>query len=158
MSLATSDLALMSKTFSASQEVREFRFLIKNDFKNCTKHHPPIFPVSCRQSLPGDRDCSQNNSSYASNQSSNVNATTSKENYSGPLCRMILPDQSTTVVPLVPGESIRTLISRLLEKKGLRYSATDVYTINSNVVSRFQGRHRTHGHKLPFDKYKEKLL
>jgi hypothetical protein len=36
-------------------------------------------------------------------------------------CRFILPDKATTVVTPTPGESIRWLVSRLLEKRGLRF-------------------------------------
>ncbi|CAG0916106.1 unnamed protein product [Notodromas monacha] len=97
LSLASSDLALMSRNFSTSQE-----------------------------SLPSEKEALANVSCMSV-------SSAGKENYNGPLCRMILPDQSTTVVPLMPGETIHALVFRLLGKKGLSYSATDVYTINSGV-------------------------
>ena len=37
------------------------------------------------------------------------------------LARVILPDKATTVVQTRSGESIRAMVSRLLEKRGLRY-------------------------------------
>ena len=39
------------------------------------------------------------------------------------LCRFILPDKATTVVTPTPGETIRWLVSRLLEKRGLRFDS-----------------------------------
>ncbi|CAG0891052.1 unnamed protein product [Darwinula stevensoni] len=50
------------------------------------------------------------------------------------LCRVILPDQSTTVVSVVPGETVRSLVHRLLERRGLKYSAVDVFTLNSSMA------------------------
>ena len=48
----------------------------------------------------------------------------------GPVCtltRVIFPDQATTVVTTNTGESIRALISRLLEKRNLRLTSFDVF-------------------------------
>ncbi|KZC06006.1 PREDICTED: regulator of G-protein signaling loco [Dufourea novaeangliae] len=42
------------------------------------------------------------------------------------LCRVILPDGSTTVVPTSQTESIRDVVTRLLDKRALRYSNYDV--------------------------------
>ncbi|KAK1122557.1 hypothetical protein K0M31_009005 [Melipona bicolor] len=42
------------------------------------------------------------------------------------LCRVILPDGSTTVVPTSQMESIKDVVTRLLDKRALRYSNYDV--------------------------------
>ncbi|CAK9794592.1 Regulator of G-protein signaling loco [Anthophora plagiata] len=42
------------------------------------------------------------------------------------LCRVILPDGSTTVVPTSQTESIKDVVTRLLDKRALRYSNYDV--------------------------------
>ncbi|XP_021917974.1 regulator of G-protein signaling loco isoform X3 [Zootermopsis nevadensis] len=47
------------------------------------------------------------------------------------LCRVILPDGATTVVQTRSSESIRDLILRLLDKRGLHYSAFEVFDGNS---------------------------
>lgn len=51
------------------------------------------------------------------------------------LCRVILPDGSTTVVPTNQTESIKDVIMRLLEKRALRYSMYDVLVLTTNEVS-----------------------
>jgi Raf-like Ras-binding domain. len=43
------------------------------------------------------------------------------------LCRVILPDGATTVVQTRSSESVRDLVLRLLDKRGLRYSAFEVF-------------------------------
>ena len=43
------------------------------------------------------------------------------------LCRVILPDGATTVVQTRNSETIRDLVLRLLDKRGLHYSAFDVF-------------------------------
>ena len=48
----------------------------------------------------------------------------------GPVCtltRVIFPDQATTVVTTNTGESIRALISRLLDKRNMRLTSFDVF-------------------------------
>lgn len=48
----------------------------------------------------------------------------------GPVCtltRVIFPDQATTVVTTNTGESIRALVSRLLEKRNMRLTSFDVF-------------------------------
>ncbi|KAL0269753.1 UNVERIFIED_CONTAM: hypothetical protein PYX00_007383 [Menopon gallinae] len=47
------------------------------------------------------------------------------------LCRVILSDGATTVVQVRQNESIRELIHRLLEKRGLHYSSFEVYLTGS---------------------------
>ena len=42
------------------------------------------------------------------------------------LARVILPDKATTVVQTRSGETIRAMVSRLLEKRGLRYVTLSV--------------------------------
>jgi regulator of G-protein signaling len=62
------------------------------------------------------------------------------------LCRVILPDCATTVVQTRSSESIRDLVLRLLDKRGLRYSAFEVFDgtnvkVSVHIISRnsFQG-------------------
>ncbi len=43
------------------------------------------------------------------------------------LARVILPDKATTVVQTRSGETIRAMVSRLLEKRGLRLTSFDVF-------------------------------
>lgn len=47
------------------------------------------------------------------------------------LARVILPDKATTVVQTRPGETIRSMVARLLEKRALRYTSFDVFVANS---------------------------
>ncbi|KAJ3649356.1 hypothetical protein Zmor_021120 [Zophobas morio] len=46
----------------------------------------------------------------------------------GPLCRVLLSNGSTTVVQIKASETIQQLVTRLLDKRGLAYSAFEVYT------------------------------
>ncbi len=48
------------------------------------------------------------------------------------LARVILPDKATTVVQTRSGETIRAMVSRLLEKRGLRYTSFDVFASGSD--------------------------
>ena len=48
----------------------------------------------------------------------------------GSLARVILPDRATTVVQTKSGETIRSLVARLLDKRGLRYTSFDVFPTN----------------------------
>lgn len=48
------------------------------------------------------------------------------------LARVILPDKATTVVQTRPGETIRSMVARLLEKRALRYTSFDVFAANSD--------------------------
>ena len=48
------------------------------------------------------------------------------------LARVILPDKATTVVQTRPGESIRSMVARLLDKRALRYTSFDVFVTNSD--------------------------
>jgi regulator of G-protein signaling len=47
------------------------------------------------------------------------------------LARVILPDKATTVVQTRKGETIRAMVSRLLEKRGLRLTSFDVFATTS---------------------------
>ena len=47
------------------------------------------------------------------------------------LARVILPDKATTVVQTRTGETIRSMVARLLEKRALRYTSFDVFVTNS---------------------------
>lgn len=45
------------------------------------------------------------------------------------LCRVILPDKSTTVIKTQPGETIGTMLRRLIERRGLGFSAADAFIV-----------------------------
>ena len=51
------------------------------------------------------------------------------------LARVILPDKATTVVQTKVGETIRSLVARLLEKRGLRYTSFDVFPTNGTSTN-----------------------
>ncbi|XP_046749276.1 regulator of G-protein signaling loco isoform X2 [Diprion similis] len=48
------------------------------------------------------------------------------------LCRVILPDGSTTVVPTSLSESVKDVVTRLLDKRALRYTNYDVLILNTD--------------------------
>ncbi len=48
------------------------------------------------------------------------------------LARVILPDSATTVVQTRKGETVRTMVSRLLEKRGLRFTSFDVFAAGAD--------------------------
>lgn len=50
------------------------------------------------------------------------------------LCRVILPDGSTTVVTTSQTESIKDVVTRLLDKRALRYSNYDVLILATDEV------------------------
>ncbi|XP_031771229.1 regulator of G-protein signaling loco isoform X3 [Apis florea] len=50
------------------------------------------------------------------------------------LCRVILPDGSTTVVPTSQMESIKDVVTRLLDKRALRYSNYDVLILATDEI------------------------
>jgi len=52
------------------------------------------------------------------------------------LCRIVLPDNSTTVLPCKPGESLSTVVQRLLEKREFNYSAFEVVTVSNGKVKK----------------------
>ncbi|KAF3429760.1 hypothetical protein E2986_01938 [Frieseomelitta varia] len=51
------------------------------------------------------------------------------------LCRVILPDGSTTVVPTSQMESIKDVVTRLLDKRALRYSNYDVLILATDETA-----------------------
>ena len=48
------------------------------------------------------------------------------------LTRFILPDRATTVVSTPSGETIRSLVSRLLDKRGLKFTSFDAFTTGND--------------------------
>lgn len=44
------------------------------------------------------------------------------------LCKVLLSNQSTTVVQIKESETIQDLVSRVLEKRGITYNCFEVYT------------------------------
>lgn len=50
------------------------------------------------------------------------------------LCRVILPDGSTTVVTTSQTDSIKDVVTRLLDKRALRYSNYDVLILATDEV------------------------
>ena len=56
----------------------------------------------------------------------------STESHRSQLCRVILPNGATTIVQTKATESIRELVLRLLDKRGLSYTCFDVFVGDSN--------------------------
>lgn len=52
----------------------------------------------------------------------------------GPLCRINLNNGTTTIVAIKDSETIQELINRHLQKRGLTYSAFEVYTNKHHKV------------------------
>ncbi|KAL7293981.1 hypothetical protein TKK_0012558 [Trichogramma kaykai] len=50
------------------------------------------------------------------------------------LCRVILPDGSTTVITTNHSDSVKDVLTRLLEKRALRYSNYDVFMLATNEI------------------------
>lgn len=48
------------------------------------------------------------------------------------LTRFILPDKATTVVPPSSGDTIRSTIAKLLEKRGLKFTSFDAFVVGSD--------------------------
>ncbi|XP_026461742.1 regulator of G-protein signaling loco-like [Ctenocephalides felis] len=48
------------------------------------------------------------------------------------LCRVVLSDESTALLQTQPNDSVRQLIDRLLEKRGIRYRAYEVHISGTN--------------------------
>ena len=64
---------------------------------------------------------------------SQASTTTTTDTGGCTLTRVIFPDKATTVVNTTTGESIRALISRLLEKRNLRLTSFDVFITKSEA-------------------------
>lgn len=56
----------------------------------------------------------------------------SSDNQRSQLCRVILPNGATTIVQTRPTETIRELVVRLLEKRGLSYTCFEVFVSESS--------------------------
>ncbi|CAB3362545.1 Hypothetical predicted protein [Cloeon dipterum] len=70
------------------------------------------------------------------NTSSRQSVSLGDVSQSGELCRVILPDGATTVISTVRGDTVKQLIARLLEKRGLQYSTFEIYASGqSNSVN-----------------------
>lgn len=85
----------------------------------------------------------QTNSVYSSRSSLSsfdaVLSAESTENQRSQLCRVILPNGATTIVQTRPTETIRELVVRLLEKRGLSYTCFEVYVSDSNKPCDLEG-------------------
>lgn len=55
-----------------------------------------------------------------------ISKVSNDEEIGSSLCRLILLNGVTTIVQVKPNETIRTLVDRLLEKRGMKYNAYDV--------------------------------
>jgi len=53
----------------------------------------------------------------------------------GELCRVILPDGATTVVSTVRGETVKQMVAKLLEKRGVQISTFEIYASDKSSVS-----------------------
>ena len=60
--------------------------------------------------------------------------TTENEENNYKFCRVIMPDGSTTVVCARPGQSIRTVLGKLCEKRSLSIAGVDVFLLGSDKV------------------------
>ena len=74
---------------------------------------------AAKQQLREESSKSSLDVSKSSNTSSNFDESQTGDN-SCTLARVILPDKATTVVQTKEGGTIRAMVSRLLEKRGLR--------------------------------------
>lgn len=52
------------------------------------------------------------------------------------LCRVLLSNQSTSVVPIKESETIQDLINRVLDKRGIAYKCFEVYLNNHSKVNK----------------------
>lgn len=50
------------------------------------------------------------------------------------LCRIVLSDESTALLQTQANDSVRQLVDRLLEKRGIRYRAYEVHISGTNKV------------------------
>ena len=78
-----------------------------------------------RQSLSSSELKSESN--LSSSEPVNHSSESCDNKDSCTLTRFILPDRATTVVSTPSGENIRSLVSRLLEKRGLKYTSFDAF-------------------------------
>jgi len=69
------------------------------------------------------------------------------------LARVVLPDKATTVVQTRKGETIRAMVSRLLEKRGLRLTSFDVFATSfpSNSSNHNQNQQQPQSQQRPLD-------
>ena len=58
-------------------------------------------------------------------------------------CRVIMPDGSTTVVCARPGQTIRTVLGKLCDKRSLSIAGVDVFLLGSDKVSLLLPHHFT---------------
>lgn len=63
----------------------------------------------------------------------------STENHRSQLCRVILPNGATTIVQTRSTETIRELVVRLVEKRGLSYTSFEVFVGDSNKPCDLEG-------------------
>lgn len=64
-----------------------------------------------------------------------ISKISNDEEIGNSLCRLILSNGVTTIVQVKPNETIRTLVDRLLDKRGMKYNAYDVMFQGTTKVS-----------------------
>ncbi|XP_059612017.1 regulator of G-protein signaling loco [Phlebotomus argentipes] len=72
-------------------------------------------------------DLHSSRSSLSSFDAAITKLSTTEEEGKSALCRVILPDAATTIVQTRAGETMRELVDRLLDKRGLIYNSYDVF-------------------------------
>lgn len=79
--------------------------------------------------MNSNSDLHSSRSSLSSFDAAITKLSTTNENEEGrsTLCRVILPDAATTIVQTRSGETMRELVDRLLEKRGLTYNCYEAF-------------------------------
>jgi regulator of G-protein signaling len=67
-----------------------------------------------------------------------ISKISNDEEIGNSLCRLILSNGVTTIVQVKPNETIRILVDRLLEKRGMKYNAYDVMFQGTTKVRLFR--------------------
>ncbi|CAB4056383.1 RGS [Lepeophtheirus salmonis] len=115
------------------------RFVLSDVYKECldAEANGKDLPEPKKDALNNSSILQENNpqNQKKSSQEGSTNtksSKTSKEETDGILVRLILPDKATTVVQVRTGESIRSMVARLLEKRGLYFTSFDAFITNSD--------------------------
>lgn len=101
-----------------------------------TSSHSTAAPVHMNQSQNDIHSSRSSLSSFDAVMSSRANGAISPDGEDSPprssLCRIILSDGATTIVQTRYHESIRSLVDRLLEKRGIFYEAYEGFVAGTN--------------------------
>ncbi len=116
----------------------------KSTAEDATSRRRSLLPWSKDRSKSKERNSNKNSgSSIGSQKMAKEDSRSSihgvEEAPSGDNCtlaRVILPDKATTVVQTRKGETIRAMVARLLEKRGLRLTSFDVFAMEGSEQGR----------------------